>query len=372
MRLGQQIAITTVLAALVAGGWVWFAGSEDGAESSQRRAKRAAATRVLVETLALAPDRLVIRAVGTSDALKSAAIYSKVAGEVIKVRFSAEQRVKKGAVLVRLDDEHQRLAVRLTQVALQKIKRDVNRLRKLAASGHASRARLETAQFELESASLRLAQAKASLADRVVVAPFSGVIGLTDISVGDRIDDDTMIATLDDRSTIVVDFNLPEDYAARIKVGDAIVVRPSTAPEHRIDGTVFAMGSRIETSSRSLKVRARIPNPDDAIRPGTSFEVELTFTGRSYPNVREVAVMWSRDGAYLWRVNRKRAEKVFVELVRRDRGRILVAGPLRAGDLVVVEGVQGLRPGQKLDPKPFGVEDPVPSKPPAPRKGKRP
>ena len=82
--------------------------------------------------------------------------------------------------------------------------------------------------------------------------------------------------------------------------------------------------------------------------------------------------MWSRDGAYLWRVNRKRAEKVFVVLVRRDRGRILVDGPLRAGDLVVVEGVQGLRPGQKLDPKPFGVEDPVPSKPPAPRKGKRP
>ena len=219
---------------------------------------------------------------------------------------------------------------------------------------------------------MRLAQAKANLADRVVVAPFSGVIGLTDISVGDRIDDDTMIATLDDRSTIVVDFNLPEDYAARIKVGDAIVVRPSTAPERRIDGTVFAMGSRIEASSRSLKVRARIPNPDDAIRPGTSFEVELTFTGRSYPNVREVAVMWSRAGAYLWRANRKRAEKVFVELVRRDRGRILVDGPLRAGDLVVVEGVQGLRPGQKLDPKPFGVEDPVPSKPPAPRKGKRP
>ena len=157
MRLGSQIAITTVLAALVAGGWVWFAGSEDGAESSQRRGKRGGATRVLVETLALAPDRLVIRAVGTSDALKSAAIHPKVAGEVIEIRFSAEQRVKKGAILVRLDDEHQHLAMRLTRIALRKAKRDVNRLNKLASSGHASRARLETAQSALESASVRLA-----------------------------------------------------------------------------------------------------------------------------------------------------------------------------------------------------------------------
>ena len=141
-----------------------------------------------------------MRAVGTGDALKSAAIHPSVSGEVIKVSFKADQRVKKGAVLVRLDDEHQRLAVRLTRVALRKAKRDVARLEKLASSGHASRTRLDTVQTELESASVRLAQARADLADRTIVAPFSGVIGLTEIGIGDRITDDTMIATLDDRS----------------------------------------------------------------------------------------------------------------------------------------------------------------------------
>ena len=130
------------------------------------------------------------------------------------------------------------------------------------------------------------------------------------------------------------------------------------------------MDSRIDAASRTLRVRARIPNPDDAIRPGTSFEVELAFTGRRYPIVREVAVLWSRDGAYLWRANTKKAEKVFVKLVRRDGGRILVDGPLKAGDLVVVEGVQGLRAGQKLDPRPFGLDDPAGSPPPS--KGKVP
>jgi membrane fusion protein, multidrug efflux system len=113
------------------------------------------------------------------------------------------------------------------------------------------------------------------------------------------------------------------------------------------------MGSRIDEKSRTLRVRATIPNPDDTIRPGTSFTVELAFTGKSYPSVREVAVLWSRDGAYLWRASDGKAEKVFVKLVRRDTGRILVDGDLNIGDAVVVQGVQGLRIGQRLSPKPF-------------------
>jgi RND family efflux transporter MFP subunit len=370
MSVRLQIVITTMLVAIVAAGWLWLEGARDSAESSQGKGKRGGATRVLVEPLELAKDKIVVRAVGTGEALKSAALHPSVSGEVTEIGFKADHRVNKGAVLVRLDDKHQRLAVRLTQIALRKAKRDVARLKKLASSGHASRARLDTAQTELESAEIRLSQARANLADRIVVAPFSGVIGLTEINIGDRVTDDTMIATLDDRSTILVDFNLPEDYAARIKLGDPVTVRPSTQPGKQIEGTVFATASRIEATSRSLKVRARIPNPDDAIRPGTSFEVELVFTGRAFPRVREVAVMWSRDGAYLWRANAMKAEKIFVKLVRRDRGRILVDGPLRVGDLVVVEGVQGLRAGQALDVKPFGPDESAAASPGS-KKGKR-
>jgi len=370
MPLRLQIFTTTLLAVALAAGWLWFSGSQETAESSQRKVKRPAATNVIVEALELAQDRVVVRAIGTGNAHKSAAIHPSVSGEVTEVRFKAEQRVRKGSMLVRLDDEHQKLALSLTWVALRKAERDVTRLKKLAASGHASRARLDTLQTELESASVRHAQAQADLADRTIVAPFSGVMGLTDINVGDRVSDDTMIATLDDRSTILVDFNLPEDYAARTRLGDTVTVRPSTTPERRIEGTVFAMGSRIEPTSRSLKVRAKIANSDEAIRPGTSFEVVLAFTGRNYPRVREIAVQWSRDGAYLWRATAGKAEKVFVKLVRRNRGRILIDGPLKPGDLVVVEGVQGLRAGQRLNPKPFDGIDPTGS--PPPRKGKSP
>ncbi len=357
MSLPSQLTILGLLAALLGAGWYWLLGAPDAAKPEAPLTQEAPATLVLVEALALAEDRVVVRAVGTGEALRSAAIHPAVAGEVVDVAFEAEQRVEKGAVLLRLDDEHQQLAVRLTEVALGEATREVARVEKLATAGHVSQVALETARAALQSATLRLHQAKADLDDRTVTAPFAGIIGLTDIDIGDRVTDETVIATLDDRSTILVDFSLPEDFASRVRVGDRILVRPWTMPEAEIVGTIQATGSRIDPTSRSLRVRAQVPNPDDTIRPGTSFEVEIAFTGRAHPRVREVAVLWSRDGAYLWRANQGMAEKVFVTLVRRDGGWILVDGPLAAGDLVVVEGVQGLRAGQAFDPVPFGSEE---------------
>lgn len=356
MKLRAQLAITVALAAVVAGGWLALSAWDGGAHAPQRgaRVQTGDGTLVLVEPLALAKDQLTLRVVGTGEALQSAAIHPTVDGVVTEVLFKADERVRKGTPLVRLDDEHEQLAVRLADVAMQEAKRQAERFKKLAPGGSVPVARLETALSELESATVRLQQAKANLADRTVAAPFDGVIGLTRIDVGDRITDETMIATLDDRSTLLVEFVVPEEYAGKIRLGDAVSVRPWMDQERLMDGTISAIDSRIDQATRSLRVQARIPNPDDAIRPGTAFDVRMTFTGKPYPRVREVAVSWSGDGAYLWRAKDGKAEKVFVKLVRRDEGRILIDGPLAPGDLVVVEGVQGLREGQKLDPKPFG------------------
>lgn len=359
MKLRYQFAITIALAAALGAGWLWLAGGQEAAGSKETKSRRGGATLVMVENLTLATDRTLVRAVGTGTALNSAALHPSASGEVVSVGFKAEQRVKKGDVLLRLDDDHQRLAVRLAEVALRKARRDAARVEKLATSGHASRISLDTARTDLEAAIVRHAQAKAELEDRAVVAPFSGVIGLTDISVGDRVGAETMIATLDERSRLLVDFNLPEDFAARLRVGGNVTVRPSTDPDRKISGTITAMGSRIDEASRTLRIRAEIPNPDGLIRPGTSFAVEIAFIGRAFPNVREVAVLWSRDGAYLWRAKNGKAEKVFVKLVSRDKGRILVDGALSPGDLVVVEGVQGLRIGQRLRPRLTEAEKPV-------------
>jgi len=351
MRLSVQISIVVALAGLLAGGW-WLL-DDNGNATAGKSPRKTSATLVLTETVKFAEDRLLIRAIGTGEALKSASIHPSVAGEVVEVAFVAGQRVKRGDVLVRLDSKHQRLAVQLADVALKEAARQVKRLERLAPSGAASVARLQTAQTEYASARLRLDQARASLSDRTVYAPFDGVIGLTDIERGDRVSDQTLIATLDDRSSILVDFNLPEEFAVRLAVGDPIAMAAWTDRETELQGKVHSLGSRIDPVTRTLRVKAVIPNPDDRVRPGTSFDVRLTFKGGRYATIPEVAVLWSRDGAYLWRVTDNKAEKVFVGIVRRDKGRILVDGPLKVGETIVVEGVQGLRPSQPVTTESF-------------------
>ncbi|MBT5266265.1 MAG: efflux RND transporter periplasmic adaptor subunit [Rhodospirillaceae bacterium] len=354
MKLRAQMSIIVILAAGLAGGWLYWNDRQGEANSKEPNRKGTVAATVLVEPTTPADDKIVLRAIGTGEARRSANLHADAAGEVVKVAFKAGQRVKKGAVLLRLDDRHQRLAVRLAEVAIKEAERQLKRLEQLAVKGAASLARLETAQTALESAILRRDQMRAALRDRTVFAPFEGVIGLTDVNVGDRIDEDTPIATLDDRNYIDVGFNLPEEHAPRLAVGMLVDVFPRTMPEVQVEGRVSALGSRIDRLTRSLRVEAEIANPEDALRPGSSFEVQVSFVGQSYPSVREVAVLWSRDGAYVWRVKGDRAEKVFVKIVRRDGGRILVSGPLHDGDMIVVEGVQGLRAGQRVKAKRFG------------------
>ncbi len=353
MRVRAQIGVIVALAGALGAAWLWLPGWRGSAESEPKAERRADETVVLVEPLEMVEDRVQIQAIGTGKALRSASLYPATAGEVVEVLFRAEQRVAEGEPLVRLDDKHERLAVRLAQVVQEEARREVKRLEKLAPKGAVSMVRLETARAELEKARLRLAQAMAALDDKTVFAPFSGVIGLSQVDTGDRVTSSTLIATLDDRSSLLVEFDLPEEHTGRIGLGDEVVVRPWGMADRELGGTVHAMDSRIDPVTRSLHVEARIPNPDGAIRPGTSFAVRLSFAGRAYPGIREVAVLWSRDGAYIWRVIEGRARKVFVKVVRRGAGRVLVDGPLRPGDLIVVEGVQGLRHGQLVEPVPY-------------------
>ncbi len=353
MPLRYQIGLIAAFAAILGAGWFWLMGSVGPAKSAVQKADEPTAAMVLVEPLELADDRVVVRAIGTGEALRSASIHPTVSGEVVEVLFEPGQKVRQGEPLVRLDDKHERLTVRLAQVAEQEAKRSAERLEKLAPKGTVSVAGLQTAQAELESASLRLAQAMAALEDRTVFAPFDGVIGLTKLEKGDRVTEDTLIGNVDDRSSILVEFAVPEDYADQISVGDMVTVRPWAMPDAEMHGFIMATDSRIDPTTRSLRVKAQLSNTDDTLRPGMSFQVELAFINQAYPSIREVAVLWSRDGAYIWRISRDRAEKVFVKVVRRNEGQVLVDGPLEKGDLIVVEGVQSLRDGQKVIVRPF-------------------
>ncbi|MGB0670854.1 MAG: efflux RND transporter periplasmic adaptor subunit [Rhodospirillales bacterium] len=349
MKTIRLLALVAALATLTGLGFVTLdSGSATAADDKAAKAPKPAP--VVLHDLTFARDREVIKAVGTGRALRSVTVYPSVSGEVTEVAFTAGDAVEAGALLIRLDDKDESLALKAAELEADELRRKVERYRKLVPSGTVSATSLDETRTLLRIAELARDRAEVALEDREVRAAFTGVVGLTDIDPGDRVTPETMITTLDDRSALLVDFRVPERVSARIRVGQPLPVRAWALADKAIEGAIEAIDSRIDPATRMLQVRARIPNADQTLRPGTSFDIELVIEGERFPVLPEVAVLWSRDGAYVWRVVDGKAEKIFVRIVRREKGRALVDGPLAEGDRIVVEGLQAMRPGRAVKP----------------------
>lgn len=309
---------------------------------------------VVAEPVRFEPESRRIAAVGTSRAVRSAELHPESAGEVVEVTFSGGERVAAGDVLVALDARDQQLAVRLAEVALEDAEREFRRYEEARRGEAVPPTTLDAARTALESARIQLDRARLALDHRFVRAPFEGVVGITDVEVGDRIDTGTQVTTVDDRSALLVQFEVPEAYVNRITPGSVVHMEAWTADRLRASGTVVALGSRIDAVSRAFTARARIPNDDDLLRPGMSFRVLLELDGGIWPSVPEVALQWGASGPYVWAVREGRAERVEARVVQRREGRVLLDADLADGDRIVAEGVQRMRQGvpvRSLDPE---------------------
>lgn len=300
---------------------------------------------VTVAAVEASRDDRVVESIGTGLAPKSVTVYPSVSGEVTDVTFEAGDAVEAGQVLVRLDDRREQLALDLALVAVKDARQRLARFERASETGAVSASEVDDARTALDRARLERDQAEVELTDRTVRAPFDGHVGIPRIEAGDRVGPDTVLTTLDDRSAILVDFDVPEAYLNRMAPGREVRAEPWGLPGETITGTVTALASRIDERNRSLRLRARLPNEDDRLRPGMSFAVFVDLPGPRIASVPEVSVQWGRDGAYLWRIADGTAEKLFVTITRRVAGRVLVEGPIAPGDEIVVEGVQRMREG---------------------------
>lgn len=305
-------------------------------------------------------DNADIDVLGSGLAAHSVTLFPAVAGEVDAVPFRAGQRVRAGQVLLRLVDRKERLAVDLAAARVEAAQRLLARYESTRGTGAVPGSVIDEAQSGLRVAEIELHQAREALADRTLRAPFTGVVGLTSVEPGDRVAVDTPITTLDNRRTLRVAFELPEAYAARLKIGQPLTVTNPAFGARRFEGKIAQIDSRIDETSRSLRVRASVPNKDDVLRPGMSFQVRLTLPGARFVAVPELAVQWGRDGAFVWTVRAGKALQVPVRSVRREADWVLVDGALRAGEPVVVEGVQRLRPGRAVTEVNGGAARPGP------------
>ena len=348
MKPVRQIAL---LAALLAVCFVGVFLYENRAADGEDRitVRRGGAATLIVKPLEFSVYRRELRTVGTGSALQSVMLYPASDGRIEEVLFEGGQEVEADRVLLRLDDADEQVLLESARIEKKQLERTLARYDQLRASGAVSDVAYTETQDRLQLAQLKMRQAEIALEERLVRAPFSGSIGITDLHRGDRVTTNTEIATLDDRSGIFVDFRVPEEFANLIQVGDPVTVTGWSLDDTPIEGKIGILGSRIDPATRTLAARARIANPQRRLRPGASYAVQLEITGGEYPSVPEVAVLWSRDGSYVWTVRDDMPERIFVEIVRREKGRALIDGALERGDLVVVEGVQSVRPGRKVD-----------------------
>ena len=351
MSFVRQVFVRLVLAAGVAGGRYALARFGDDAAPAARGGERGAPAPapVIVETVRFESDAAVIEAIGTGTALSAAELTPEAAGRVVEILFAAGERVGADAPLLELDDDEERLALDLAEVTLANARQQLERYERAAPSGAVSASEVDAARTELEAAKIEVQQAELALDRRTLRAPFAGTIGIPEVDVGDRVGEDTVVATLDDTSALLVDFEVPEAFLYGVERGAPLALESWARPGERFEGRVAAIGSRVDPVARTLQVRARVENPERLLKPGMAFTVRLPLAGERFPSVPSIAVRWERAGAFVWTVAEGAATRVPVEVLKRSDDWVLVDAALGEGDVVVVEGLQRLRPGREVE-----------------------
>jgi len=278
--------------------------------------------------------------------VRSVVVFPAVADKVTAVNFVPGQNVAAGAVLLQLDSRRQQVAVDRATIQLADAERTLLRLQQSRKSGAIAQSALDDAITARDLIKVQLREAQTELDDRTVRAPFSGVVGFTDVEPGDRITLQTAITTIDNREQLLINFNAPETAMPVVQGNASVELEPWQSNEERITAKITQVDSRIDNVNRSIRVRALLDNKDDLYRPGMSFRVTLQLAGAKYAVIPEAALLWGATSPYIWLVQDGKAKRIDVQIKQRLSGRLLVEGNLQVNDELIVEGVQTLREGQ--------------------------
>lgn len=290
-----------------------------------------------------------LRALGTVHAREAVTVTAKVSETVQQVHFESGQVVARGAPLVTLSGQQQQAMLASAEAALKEAEQLYQRQDQLARQQLVARASLDAQRATRDAARAQVAQIRANLSDRVIRAPFAGVLGIRQVSPGALVTPGTVIATLDDISRVYVDFPIPETELADVGPGQAVAGTVAAYPGQRFDGTVAAVSARLDAAARAATVRADFPNPAHRLKPGMLVEVSLLRGTRPALVVPEIAVQQVGTETFVWRVKPDGSvEKADVEIGGRIPGKAMLKAGIAAGERIVVEGTGKLQPGAKV------------------------
>lgn len=293
-----------------------------------------------------------IEVLGVAKGRQSVTITSDAAELVTAVRFRDGQAVSRGQVLVELKANEQDAGVQEARARLNQAQRDYDRWKTLADRGIAPKATVEQYRAALETARASLNAAQARKLDRTIRAPFSGVVGLSDVAPGALIAPGSPIVSLDDLSVIRVDFDVPDRYLPLLRPGSPISARPDAYPDVVMNGRVAELDTRINTQTRAIRARAEFANGGRLIKPGMMVRVSLEHGARVGVAVPEPAVQYEGDQAYVFLIAQGErgltAKKTPVVTGVNDAGFVEIRVGLKPGDRVVADGLNRVQDGRPV------------------------
>ncbi|OZI77550.1 efflux RND transporter periplasmic adaptor subunit [Bordetella genomosp. 12] len=323
----------------------WFAASASAPAKPAAAPAAPSATRVEVAKVEEQPFARGLSAVGSLRSDESVVLRPEVAGRIQKIDFREGEAVAGNQVLIRLDDSVPSAELQQARANLALAESQYRRAVDLHGRGFVSQqARDESAStLKIQQAAAALAQAK--LDKMTIRAPFAGMVGLRNVSVGDYVNQGQDLAPLEAIDPLKVDFRVPEMYLSKLKAGQSLGVRLDALPGQERSGQVYAVSPLVDAGGRSILLRATVPNADHVLRPGMFARVQLQFGQDRALVVPEAALAPAGQSQYVFRVRDGRAEKIEVGVGERREGRAEILTGLGAGDQVVIAGLQRLTDG---------------------------
>ena len=341
-------------------GYQWYANNQLGAavaQSSQPATPAAAPAAgasagpassgvgVEVANVAVRPLQRSISAVGTLRSDNSVMLRPEVAGRIAEINFTEGGKVKKGDILIRLDDSIPKAQLQQAQASLALAESRNRRAAELSREGFISKQARDEAASELKVQRAAVELSKAQLDKTVIQAPFDGLIGLRNVSVGDYVSPGADLVPIESVDPLKVDFRIPEQYLGSVYTGLKLTLSFHAFPGQIREGQVGAISPVVDVGGRSLLLRATVPNADDTLRPGMFARVRLQLSNAEALMVPETALSPSGDTQYVFKVEQGVARRVPVKIGLRREGMVELEEGVQAGDQVIVSGLQKVSDG---------------------------
>ncbi|MCL7942745.1 efflux RND transporter periplasmic adaptor subunit [Marinobacter sp. ATCH36] len=343
----KQWLIALVLVALAVGGafsWQYLAGKETESAQSERPASKVNAVSPGMETV-----RDSVNAVGNLRALEQVELTTEVSGRVVEMNLDSGKRVSRGQLLLRLDDRQARADLQVAEATLADARRQYERAQRLQTNNSISQSQVDELRTAMNVAEAQRESARTRLDNHRIEAPFEGVIGLSDISLGTYLSSGTSVTSLDSTDRMELGFSIPERFLGQIQIGQMVRGFSPAYPDEGFQGELVELGTRINELSRTLPVRAVIDNPDGKLRPGQFMSANLTLREREALVIPEQAVMIRGADKYVFVAEDGIARRISIALGSRSPGWVEVSEGLSQEDRVIVTGQDRLSSGDRID-----------------------